>query len=119
MPGLPGNHDIEGSPGGVPLFELRDLDLETALAGVLGHPLVGIDAEHVAPLLLEGSRGEAGADPDVEDVGPRARDEDRVDHGVRIGRARSLIAFGFAPERLGDLTGAVRFARRELLWLWR
>ena len=45
---------------------------------------------------------------------PRARSEDRIDHGFRIARTRSLVALGLAPEGLGNASGVVRFAREEL-----
>lgn len=40
MPGLPGDDRIEGPAGGVPGFERRYLNVESALSGERGHPRV-------------------------------------------------------------------------------
>jgi hypothetical protein len=48
--------------------------------------------------LLEGSREDARANPDVKDIATLDGREDRVDHPLRIGRTCSLIALRFATE---------------------
>ena len=98
MPGLSRNHDVEGSTRWLPLLELGDLDGKTALLLKVSHSFVRVDAEHMAAGLLEGSREDARANPDVKDIATLDGREDRVDHPLRIGRTCSLIALRFATE---------------------
>jgi len=112
MPGLPGDYRIEGSVGRFPPLERRHFDLEPSSTGVLGHSLVGVDPKDRAPGRLEGSRGDAGADADVEDRSSGARRDDLVDQCLRVAGSCPVIALGIAAEALGQLPEAMRLGAR-------
>ena len=102
---------VECPAGRVPGFERRHLDLEPAPPGEVGHPRVGVDAEHPAPGRLELPGGDAGAAADVEHVGAGAGGDDPVHQRAGIAGAGSVVAFGVRAERLRHLPGLMRLGR--------
>jgi hypothetical protein len=112
MPGLPGDHRIEGSVGRFPPLEPRHFDLEPSSTGVLGHSLVGVDPKDRAPGRLEGLRGDAGADAHVEDLSSGARRDDLVDQCLRVSGSCPVVTLGICPEALGQLPEAMRLGTR-------
>jgi len=110
VPGLSGDDRIEGSAGGVPAFELRDLDLEPAPPRQVSHPRVDVDAKHPAAGRLELPGDDAGPAAHLEHVGPGAFGDDPVHHGLGIGGPGPVVAFGVRAERLRDLSVLMRLA---------
>jgi len=108
VPGLPGDDRIELAAGGIPGFERRHLDLESAPPRQAGHPRVDLDPEHPAAGRLELARGDAGADADVEDAGAGAGGDDPAHHGPGIAGPGPVVAFGVRAERLRYLPGSMR-----------
>ena len=82
-----------------------------ALPGQLGHPRVGVHAEHPAARRLEQPGGDAGAAPDVEHVTPRAGGDDAVHQLGGIAGPGPVVAAGVGAETLGDLPLAMRCLR--------
>ena len=103
VPRLPGDHGVERPPGRVPLLEPRHLHVQPARAGQLGHPGVGIDAEHPAPGRLEQPGRYAGAAAGVDDVEPGALGDDPVHHRRGVTGPGTVVAPGVGAERLGHL----------------
>ena len=103
VPGLRGDDRVERAAGRVPVLERRHLDLDPGLPGQLGHPRVGIDAEHPAPGRLEQPGGDAGPAADVEDVAARAGGDDPLHQGTGIAGPGPVVAAGVRAERLCHL----------------
>ena len=70
MPRLGGDDRVERPAGWLPGFEGRHLDLQAAGSREVGHPRIGLDAEHGAAGGLELAGCDAGAAADVEHVRP-------------------------------------------------
>jgi hypothetical protein len=79
----------------VPVLELRDLDLGPAL---LGHPRVGIDAEHPAACRRQQPGRDARAAAHVQEVAPRAFRDDAAYQGGGIGGPGPVVAAGVGAD---------------------
>jgi hypothetical protein len=108
VPSLPGDDGVERPARRVPVLQRRHLDLDPCLPRELGHPPVGLDAEHLAAGRLELPGLDAGAAADVEDVGPGAGGDDPLHHRVGIAGPGPVVAFGLPPERLRHLPVSMR-----------
>jgi len=108
VPGRPGDDRIELPAGRVPGFERRHLDLDPGPPREVGHPRVGLDAEHLAAGRLELPGFYAGAAADVEDAGPGAGGDDLLHQGVGIAGPGPVVAFGVRAERLRYLPVLMR-----------
>jgi hypothetical protein len=103
VPRLPGDDRVEAPPGGVPVLELRHLDVEPARPGEVGHPRVGVDAEHPAAGRLEEPSRDPRAAAGVDHVAAGALGDDPVHHRGRIAESGAVVAAGVGAERLGHL----------------
>ena len=103
VPGCPGDDRVEGATGRVPGFERGYVHLEAAAPREIGHPGVGLDAEHLAAGRLELPSCDAGAAADVEDVRPRTGGDDPLNQGLGVTGPGPVVALRVYPERLRHL----------------
>ena len=108
MPGLTGDDGVKGSPGRVPVFKPRDLNLEPASARELGHPRVDIHAQQPATSYLEQPSGNAGTDSDVEKVVPWAGGDYRIHHGAGIAGPSPVVPSRVRAKRLRNQSSVMR-----------
>ena len=111
VPGLSRDDRIEPPTGGLPSLEGRHFDIDASTACELGHPPVGLDAQHGATSRQELPGFDAGTAADVEHLAPRARGNDPVDQRCRIPRPGPVVAPGIDPERFRHLAVPMDFGR--------
>ena len=111
VPGLPGDDRVEFPAGAVPGLERRHLDLEPVPPRQVGHPRVGLDAEHPAarppgtagPRCRSRSRRRGTSGPSGA---PRGR-HDPLHQRAGVARPGPVVAVGVRAERLRHLAGLV------------
>lgn len=118
MPRLGGDDRVERPAGWLPGFEGRHFDLQAAGSRDVGHPPIGLDAEHGGAGRLELAGCDAGAAADVEHVGPRAPGNDPRHQCIWVAGPGLVIALRVHAERLGHPPGLMRlrWGRFRLLW---
>src|ERR1700731_1323846 len=108
MPGLAGDDRVERTAACVPIFEFADLDLDPGPPGDLGHPRVGVNAEHRAagrPILPCSDSGTAA---DIQKFDAGARGDDTLYQDVGVARPRPVVSFGVYSEGFRYLPKPVR-----------
>ena len=100
VPGLPGDDRVEMTARRIPGLDRGYLDLDSAAPGLVGHPPVGINPEHLAAGRLEQPGGDAGPAADVEKARAGADGDDPVHQGVRVAGPGAVVARGIRAERL-------------------